>query len=465
MLIKLDNLKTETPCAPGTCPSSSSTSCITNSISCAPLFKPCSPSGGYTMYYNVLAKVVPIINNIAYNTVPYAGTLVQVTPPGGFPTENALRSWVCSNLRFATLQKSETQTQQSMFVTGWGPNTQGYAPVPNLTGIKQVSAGAFHTLALFFNGTVTGWGRTNENQLKDLNLLTGVEKISAGGYHNLFLFNNGRVSGNGNNYTSNLPTNTSFTGVKDISAGGFHSLVLFNNGSITGWGQNQAAGAQNVPLQLTTGNGIVDISAGSYHSLALIKKEVVPYPGYNGTIFITGLTGWGSYNTENKTAAETLTGEYKMGYGWKGLSKISAGSYHSLAVINKWIPESSGSSKFSSIGFVTGWGRNDPPVDGGVGPDIGLVRNGLNLPFVKNVYAGPYHSVAQFEDGSIESWGRITNASTPSGMFQSVSVNYDFCVGTQEKVTKDDFQNLELNSNWPFNDLYWYGCEINLVPC
>lgn len=463
MLIKLNNIKVLTPCAEGQ-PCGSSASCTNSSVTCNPLYKPCSPSGGYNMYYYVLPKVVPIINNIAYNTTPYAGQLVQVTPPGGFPTENSLRSWVCSNLRFATLTKSETKVQQDTYVTGWGINTSAYSPIPNLTGIKQISAGSFHSLALFFDGRVTGWGSNSQNQLNNLNLLTGVKKISAGGYHNLFLFNDGKISGNGNNYTTNLPTSM-LTGVKDISAGGYHSLVLFENGSATGWGISTAAGAQTVPLELVTGSNVVDISAGSFHSLALIKRDIKPYPEFNGTISVTGITGWGSYSADNKLAAETLTGEYKIGYGWRGVSKVSAGSWHSLAIINKWVPDASGSNKFSSIGFVTGWGRNDPPVNGGVGPDIGLVRNGLNLPFVKNIYAGPYHSVAQFENSSIEVWGKITNASTPSGSFKDVSVNYDYILATQEKTTKNDFEELELNSNWPYNDLYWYGCEINLVPC
>ena len=115
--------------------------------------------------------------------------------------------------------------------------------VKGLTGVKAISAGGRDGLALLSNGTVMAWGSNtvgelgNGSTVADSNVpvavscLTGVKAISAGGFHSLALLSGGTVRacrynldgelGNGTNTDSNVPVAVKgLAGVKAISAGG-----------------------------------------------------------------------------------------------------------------------------------------------------------------------------------------------------------------------------------------------------
>jgi len=137
----------------------------------------------------------------------------------------------------------------------WGLNL-----VP-LTDVKAVAGGLFHSLALREDGTVSAWGSNASGQLghegnndsptavqvKQPNLggstpLTGVKAISAGMFHSLALKKDGTVRawgandqgqlGDGTNNYHNLavPVQTdggdALKGIKAIDAGRLHSLAV-----------------------------------------------------------------------------------------------------------------------------------------------------------------------------------------------------------------------------------------------
>lgn len=202
--------------------------------------------------------------------------------------------------RLSGIQKISTQNSFSMAlfnngtITGWGNNAFGQTsgttgnvsswsqtPLSNLTGVVDISAGNSFALALFNNGTITGWGSDAFGESSSGLYLTGVSGIAAGAIHSLALLTNGRVTGWGDNTSGKALNGNSLTGVIQISAGWDHNLALLANGKVTGWGYNdynESLGGNNL-------TNVSDISAGGLHSLAILNNKNV--------------TGWGS-NAQNQ---------------------------------------------------------------------------------------------------------------------------------------------------------------------
>src|SRR5262249_35113115 len=126
-------------------------------------------------------------------------------------------------------------------------------PAFYISGVKAVSCGYYHTLALDSTGTVWAWGHNSFGQLgtgdttnryTPVAVLSGVKAISAGGFFSLALRSDGTVwawgdnssgqlgTGDFNNRFSPTPMNGSFNyRIKSISAGTYHSLIL-NDGNL-----------------------------------------------------------------------------------------------------------------------------------------------------------------------------------------------------------------------------------------
>jgi alpha-tubulin suppressor-like RCC1 family protein len=208
-------------------------------------------------------------------------------------------------------------------------------PVSGLSGVTAVAAGQAYSLALLSNGTVVAWGKNFFGQLGDggeansdvpvpvcppgekapcANHLSGVKTISAGREHALALLSNGTVFAWGNNSVGQLgdgshtgpegcgPTTAQpcakspvkvngLTGVTAVSGGGRHSLALLSNGAAMAWGENElgqlgvgtstgpepcgptATPCSTTPVAVSTHGGVaVGIAAGGEHSLAFGPK-------------------------------------------------------------------------------------------------------------------------------------------------------------------------------------------------
>lgn len=167
-------------------------------------------------------------------------------------------------------------------ITGWGSNFFGQTsgttgnvsswsqtPLSKLTGVININAGNSFGLALFNNGTITGWGNNFYGQASGGLNLTGVINISAGSSHSLALLGNGKVTGWGDNTYNQAFGGNDLTGVRDISAGWDHNLALLSDGKITGWGDNAYGKALN-GNNLTGASGI---SAGKNHSLVILNNK------------------------------------------------------------------------------------------------------------------------------------------------------------------------------------------------
>ena len=71
-------------------------------------------------------------------------------------------------------------------VVAWGRSVEGQTDVPtDLSNVKAISAGQFHSLALKEDGTVVAWGYNGNGQTNVPTGLSSVTAIDAGGYHSL----------------------------------------------------------------------------------------------------------------------------------------------------------------------------------------------------------------------------------------------------------------------------------------
>ncbi len=210
----------------------------------------------------------------------------------------------------------------------WGYNGLGQTAIPlSLTNAASIAAGANHSLALNFDGTVTAWGN---NAFKQLNIpvgLTGVTMIAAGYYHSLALKNDGTVVawGAGTNDTGQTPhygqsiVPPNLTNVVAIAGGGYHSLALKSDGTVVAWGAGTNIiglvkfGQANVPSGLSN---VVAVAAGQYHSLALER---------DGTV-----VAWGAGT--NNTGQAPKFGQSIVPTSLSNVTAIACGQYHNLVL-------------------------------------------------------------------------------------------------------------------------------------
>ena len=141
---------------------------------------------------------------------------------------------------------SETVTR----VIGWGDNTGGQLAIPvNLSGVKAISAGESHALALKNDGTVVAWGDNLSGQTTLPKGLKDVEAIAAGGFHSLALKRDGTVVAWGLNSSGQCTIPAKLDRVKAIAAGYTHSIALKSDDTVIAWGSD-AAGQSRVPSNL-----------------------------------------------------------------------------------------------------------------------------------------------------------------------------------------------------------------------
>jgi hypothetical protein len=299
-------------------------------------------------------------------------------------------------------------------VLGDGSNTSSNVPVQvsSLTGVIAVSGGVCHSLALKSNGTVWSWGWNQYGQLGNgvlndtnytplqVNILNGVKAISAGGFHNLALKNDSTLWSWGYNVNGELglgiwsDTNVatqinSLSGITAISAGGHHSLVIKSDSTVWAWGWNNHGqlgdgtnNDSNVPLQVTGLTGIIAVSAnGETNSLALKSDGTVWTWGWNNY----GQLGDGTYlDSYIPVKINSLT----------GIKSIGGGIYYSLAL------------KSDSTVWV--WGLNWQGTLG-IGPatvvDTNLAIKMNSYTGITAMAGGANFVLAQKNDGTRWAWG------------------------------------------------------------
>jgi len=272
--------------------------------------------------------------------------------------------------------------------------------VPGLVGVKAISAGANHSVALLANGTVVAWGDDESGQLgigssKESEVptavkgLTGVKAVSAGANHSLALLANGTVMAWGENEsgqlgTGNLRSSTvpvvvkALTGVSAISAGSNFSLALLSNGTVEAWGSDEYGqlangsigeeGFSDVPVQVGTLTGVTAVAAGAEHGLVLLSNHTVMAWGEDSS----GELGDGTIQARQETPVAVS--------GLSGVAAISAGGQDSVALLSSGSVMAWGVNDWGTLGDGAIGGSSDVPVAvSGLGTVVGVSAGGTQM--------------------------------------------------------------------------------------
>jgi alpha-tubulin suppressor-like RCC1 family protein len=206
---------------------------------------------------------------------------------------------------------------------GDGTTTRRTAPVTvsGLSNVVAVAAGQYHSLAVTSTGAVYAWGYNVYGQVGDGTTtqrnapvpvqttgtisghdLTGVKAIAAGYWHSFVLKTDGSIWGWGYNGYGQLGDGTPTTRLNPVQATGLagylaiasesgaqHSLALGPDGTVWAWGYDYYGQVGNggadgnahpTPTQVSGLEGVVGVGAGAAHSLAVTSDGSVWSWGY-----------------------------------------------------------------------------------------------------------------------------------------------------------------------------------------
>jgi alpha-tubulin suppressor-like RCC1 family protein len=248
--------------------------------------------------------------------------------------------------------------------------------VNRLGAVTAISAGTFDSLALMSNGTVMAWGQNIYGDLgdgtsADTNVPTAVCAVGA-------------------TPPCSAAAGNALSGVTAISAGGFHALALLTDGTVVAWGDNvdgevgdgsATATGVDVPVPVRGLGSVTAISSGGDHSLALLRNGTVKAWGADGH----GQLGDGRFGRHSLVAVPVT--------GLAGVSAISAGAFHSLALLRSGVAMAWGSNSRGQLG------------DGAMGKDHDLAHAVTGLSGVTAISAGAFDNLALVSDGTVVSWG------------------------------------------------------------
>jgi hypothetical protein len=209
----------------------------------------------------------------------------------------------------------------------------------HMGGVKALSAGFGHTVALREDGTVWAWGYNYYGQLGDG---TGIDK----------------------NYAVQVSTDSStiLTGAIAVEAGNDHTMALKEGGTVWAWGRNGngqvgdgTAMDRYYAVQVkmddsTYFTGVKAIAGGEIHGVALKEDGTVWAWGNNNYGQLgDGTTTKRSYAVQPKTDDSTYIA---------GVKAISGGYYRTTAVKEDGTVWSCGSNNFGQLGDGTTTNRS-----------------------------------------------------------------------------------------------------------
>lgn len=257
-------------------------------------------------------------------------------------------------------------------VVAWGDNSHGQlgdgtttnssvpVPVVGLTGVKAISAGGAHALALLANGTVMAWGSNSNGQLGDgtttdsdvpvpVQGVTGATTVQAGGDFSTatvpifsgwqappagtLMVWGGNAHGQlgiGSTTDSDLPVPVTALGakVRSVRAGPDFTLAILANWTVQAWGDNADGQLGNgtttdsdVPEPIGGISNVTRVAAGGTSGYALERT---------GALLAWGDNSSGQLGNGTTTASDVP----EPVAGLSGVWTIAAGGSHVLAMLS-----------------------------------------------------------------------------------------------------------------------------------
>jgi alpha-tubulin suppressor-like RCC1 family protein len=299
--------------------------------------------------------------------------------------------------------------------------------VSGLTSAAEVTAGDLHTCALLSTGHVDCWGEneygqlgngvtTNNDTPVEVIGVTNATQVAAGNYHTCALLSTGHIEcwgendlgqlGNGTTTQSDTPIEViGVTNATQVAGGYRHTCAVLSTGHVECWGGNFRGQLGNgtttntdAPVEVDGVTNATQVAAGSSHTCALLAS---------GHIACWGNNYFGQLGNGMTTEIDGAPVEVS---GITNATQITAGDYHTCALLANGHTDCWGYNEFGQLGNGTTT-NTDTPVE------VSGITNATQ------VAAGSSYTCALLSTDHIECWGEngggelgngtTTNTDTP----------------------------------------------------
>lgn len=314
--------------------------------------------------------------------------------------------------------------------TGAGTTSDLLVPgVPGVLGIptvEKISLGGYHTCAILPDDTVSCWGRNESGQLGRATVsplepspslvpnLTGVKQVAAGAAHTCALKGTAVVCWGSGTYGQLGPPPLPQPGTpsaplplpetKSICSGEYHSCALSNAGSVRCWGYGKNAqlgvagdgGNSDTPVSIAGLPNIDVIACGGSHTCGL---------GADGALFCWGWGKWGQLG-DGSFSDSPLPIEVSLN---EPVIQVSTGSANTCVLLTSGVIFCWGRGSSGQLGDGTTAERATPgPVS--------------HLTGIEQITSGQHHTCALSAGGVLSCWGLNSNGQLGIGSTANVAL-------------------------------------------
>ena len=297
----------------------------------------------------------------------------------------------------------------------------------DLTGVRQVSSGGFHTCALKSNQQVVCWGYNDDGQLGNKSNANSSSPVLV--------------------HTSSSDT-TPLSDIIQISSGGRHTCALKSSGKVYCWGEGDSgrlgvtASEKTTPVQVPDVSGIVQISLGISHTCVL---------KYNGQVHCWGGSLYSKLGGSNKNTPvkkADLTTLF-------GVEKLAIADRHSCAMQTSGRIYCWGSKAYGRLG--DGVGNENSTSQSQRALLVKGIGNNGNMSEAIDINSFDDHTCALRKDGLVACWGKgdsyqLGNNSASHKNTPVLAVRTDKDAGV--------FSTADISPNQQISTSYDYACAV-----